>query len=101
MAKTIIHHNGAYNLYDTISDRAYFERAISLRQLQYFIQKEYGDSGLRELPERLERTHTKGTSAHEDDSLAETLCCNRAGPNETEMTINEFIEKYLTLATKC
>lgn len=84
-------------MYSTISDGACFEHAITLEQLKYYIQTQSGDSGLGKLPERLERAHAKGTSAHDDDSLAETLCCNRAGPNESEMTVNDVIEKYLTL----
>lgn len=96
MPQFIIHNNGAYNLYSTISDGACFEQAITLNQLRNYIQKHSGDSGLDGLPDRLERAHAKGTSSHEDDSLAETLCCKRAGPNESEMSVNEFIEKYLT-----
>jgi hypothetical protein len=46
------------------------------------------------LAPRLERVDLKGTSSHLHASAAENIAGNRAGPNETELTAQEIIERY-------
>ncbi len=97
MAQFIIHHKNAYNIYGTIGDGARFVSALTLKQLVFFIKKEYGFVGLRKLKGRLKRTHQKGTSSHLDESLDDVLLLNRAGKNEKYLTTEEFIKRFLTL----
>lgn len=97
MAEVIIHHKGAYNLYSTVSDRPRYVSAITLKQLEYYIKDQYGKQGLRNLPERLKRAQEKGTSSFNDESLSETILCNRAGKNEEHLTLKIFIKMFLTL----
>lgn len=97
MSQIIVHHKGAYNIYGTISDGAYFESALTLKQLKIYIKKELGEQGLRNLPQRLERAHQNGTSSIIDESLEDVLLLNRAGKNERHMSTKAFIKKFLTL----
>lgn len=53
---------------------------------------EYGMSGARELPLRLERAERNGTSAMGlDESLAGTVWLNRAGPRGEQLTLPGLI----------
>ncbi|NHR04383.1 hypothetical protein HA052_04155 [Chromobacterium haemolyticum] len=97
MAEVILHNAGAYNLYNTISDGAHFVSALTLDQLRYYIQREYGDAGLKALPARLERAHTTGTSDPEAESLEEFLISNQAGANGETLSCADFVQKFLTI----
>ena len=97
MPVNIIHKDGVYNFYDTRSDGAWFESGLTLEQLTKFYEKEYGSHRLAELPERLERAHARGTSCRITESLEYGLSCNRAGPGETRMSVEDFIAKFLTI----
>lgn len=97
MAALILHKDGAYNIYGTIADRPHFESALNLEQLTEVIGHEFGEAGLRELPQRLERAHRTGCSSMRGETLDECITCNRAGPNETNMPVAEFVARYLTL----
>lgn len=97
MANLILHKDGAYNLYTTIANGACYESALTLEQLKKVIRFEYGEQGIQKLPARLERAHRTGCSALDGKTLEECISCNRAGPNETELSVNEFVAKYLTL----
>lgn len=97
MAHFIIHHNGAYNIYSTIVDAPILSSAVDLDTLTKLMLQFYGEEGVRELQNRLLRTHEKGTSSLIDSSLEECISRNRAGENEAELDIAEFIAKYLTI----
>lgn len=97
MANLILHKDGAYNLYTTIADGACYESALTLEQLEEVIRFEQGEQGVLGLPVRLERAHRTGCSALDGQTLEECISCNRAGPNETELSVAEFVAKYLTL----
>lgn len=97
MAKLILHKDGAYNLYTTIADGACFESALTLEQLEEVIRFEYGEQGMRELPERLGRAHKTGCSSVHGQTLQECIANNRCGPNEKRMPFAEFVRRYLTL----
>lgn len=79
MAEIICHHNGKYNIYNTISEAFRFRRGLSLEQIQQVIKNDLGNQGLRALPNRLERAHAAGHSAFTGETLDELLLCNRAG----------------------
>ena len=98
MAALIMHKDGAYNIYGTIADGPHFESALTLEQLTEVIGQEFGESGLRELPGRLERAHRTGCSHIAGWTLEDCIAGNRAGPNETSMSYEDFVARYLTLA---
>tara|TARA_R110000851_G_C13085040_1_gene566205 strand:+ start:189 stop:491 length:303 start_codon:yes stop_codon:yes gene_type:complete len=96
MATIICHHKGKYNLYSTISDGFVFKSALLLHQLEGWYKKEYGDSGMCNLPPRLQRAHEKGTSSLDDNSLEDFLICNRAGVDEATLSLEDCISQYLS-----
>lgn len=97
MPSYIIHKDGVYNLYTTVADGPWFVHGITLEQLQEITKEEFGASGLRDLPDRLERAHKTGCSAISGETLEECIRCNRAGPKESRIPVDEFIAKYLSL----
>lgn len=97
MAQLILHKDGAYNLYTTVSDGACYESALTLDELTEAIRFEFGESGVKQLPARLKRAHRTGCSSLDGMTLAECISCNRAGPGESRLTYGEFVGKYLTL----
>lgn len=97
MGQFIIHKDGAYNIYSTISDGPHYVSALTLKELEEVIRTEFGEAGMRILPERLERAHDTGCSSLDGTNLRGCICGNRAGPNETKVPYDEFIAKYLTL----
>lgn len=96
MGQVVLHHEGAFNLYDTISDGPVFASAITEEQLYTYIRGRHGTVGIEQLGARMERAKRKGTSSAILDSLADTLSANRAGPKESKLTTEEFISKFLT-----
>lgn len=97
MPQLILHKDGAYNLYTTIADGACYESALTLEQLEQVIRFDHGEQGVLGLPVRLDRAHATGCSALSGMTLEECISCNRAGPNETRLSFDEFVAKYLTL----
>jgi len=90
MGQLILHKNKVYNIYSSIVDDCLFEDGLTLDELTQEIKEEFGNSGLRELPVRLERAHTKGTSSLIYDSLEESINCRLES-----ITLEEFYDKYL------
>ena len=97
MTQLILHKDGAYNIYSTVSDSARYESALTLEQLEQAIRFEQGEQGVLGLPARIERAHKTGCSSIDGETLEECICCNRAGENESELSLDEFVTKYLTL----
>ena len=97
MANFILHRDGAYNIYTTIADCACYESAMTLDQLEKVIRFDLGEQGMRDLPYRLNRAHKTGCSSMSGETLEECISCNRAGPHETCLSVDEFVEKYMTL----
>lgn len=92
MPTYIIHNNGAYNLYSTISEAARYDHALTLKQLTDEIELESGHNGLQQLPARIERARKKGCSSIGTMSLADCISCNAA-----DLSLDDFIARYLTL----
>lgn len=92
MPQFIIHKDGVFNLYTSVSDGAIYVSGLTEEQLHEHFRREYGESGLRALPPRLERARTKGTSAIMYDSLEELV-----SGNSEKLSAEEFIAKYLTI----
>ena len=96
MAKFILHNKGRYNIYSTISDNFIFESSLNLGQLKEWSDKEYGLNGQNNFEDRMYRVHDKGTSSYDDENLEETLIANRCGENESCLTYQECIYKFLS-----
>src|SRR5687767_7464847 len=88
----IIHKDGAYNLFSTISDGCHYESALTRTQVFQVLPQ---DSAAVE--ERLARAEATGCSDRGGMTLEECIECNRAGPNETELPFDQFVRQYLTL----
>ncbi len=97
MPQLILHKDGAYNLYTTVADGACYESALTLEQLEEVLRFEGGQRAIEALPARLERAHRTGCSSMRGETLEECIACNRAGPNGTCLTVDEFVRRYLTL----
>jgi hypothetical protein len=97
MGQLILHKDGAYNLYSTVSDGCCYESALTLDQLRKVLRFQGGQRAVDELPARLERAHAMGCSSLDGMTLMDCIAGNRAGPDEAELTADEFIARYLTL----
>lgn len=96
MAEILCHNNGRYNFYLTISDGFRFESSLSRDQLDEFTKEFYGIKGLQDLNGRLERAHENGTSSYLVTTLEMLLVGNRAGENESELSVQECIDRFLS-----
>ena len=96
MPTYIIHKDGAYNFFSTVTDSCYFEPALTLDELKEWYESEFGRNGMRDLPRRLERAVSKGTSAL-GCSLESLISCNRCGEKEGRLSKAEFLRRYLTI----
>ena len=88
------HGNTPYYLeWSTIVD-APVTYGMSLEEFNEYYKDTYGTDGMHGLPERMARVEEKGTSAINDDSGHETISFNRAGKNETCLSVEQIIEWY-------
>lgn len=99
MGRYIIKINDKFFLWSTVVD-APITYGLTMDELTESIRFEYGQRGVDELPERLERVQKHGHSALFDMTLAELLDGNRAGENETTITVDEIYQKYAVPPTE-
>lgn len=92
MSRAIVKLKGHYLIWSSIVD-APIVTCDTLEELETFTLQESGESGLRELPERLKRVEARGTSANRDSAI-DTIWFNRAGPNEQCLTIEGIYRHY-------
>jgi hypothetical protein len=97
MPRLILHNAGAYQIYTTVSDGPCYEQALTLEELTQILRFEGGQAAVDALPERLERAHKTGCSSIRGETLEECIACNRAGPNEENVPVDEFIRRWVTL----
>ena len=96
----IVHRDGAFNMFSTISDTFAFERALTRSELEAWYLTEHGRRGMDELPGRIERAIATGGSGHSlFDGLDWMLATNRAGENEARLSEDECVRRFLTLPT--
>ena len=69
--------------------------AMQYDEFRDFYQQEYGRSKMAEFEERIARARAKGTSSMLHESADDIIDWNRAGPNETNLSKEEIIEKYI------
>ena len=68
---------------------------MTLEEFKAYYLGEYGRANMGDLTERLERCDDNGVSSRIHKSRAEVISCNRAGENETELTLEQIIDKYV------
>lgn len=79
--------------YSTISDSFCCKGLSEEKFLEYCINK-YGNSSISTIKDKIEQCYKKGTSGYYDNNVSDTLCINRAGKNESYLTLYEIIEYY-------
>jgi hypothetical protein len=67
---------------------------MSLDEFKEYYQEEYGKRAMSELSQRLERVEEQGVSSYLDNSLEDLVLCNRAGPKETELSLNRIKQAF-------
>lgn len=67
---------------------------MSLEEFKEYYRDEYGRSSMEEMEKRLAEVEAKGTSSRMYDSAEAVLRYNRAGVNETQLTIQQIIDHY-------
>lgn len=63
--------------------------------LEEWLRARWGEAGLKDLPERIERAKKNGTSLLPELSLKDLVAGNRAGEKERELTFEEIISYEL------
>lgn len=81
-----------YLLYSTIVD-APITYGMSKEELIEYLKEEGTD---RLIEDRLARVDKIGTSSRLDSSAEETIEFNKAGPGESNLSVEEFIKTYIT-----
>lgn len=71
--------------------RTYF---MSLKEFKKYYRQEYGRSGMKDFPERMDRVEKYGTSII-DISMQRTIIANRAGPKGGWLSYSKLIKQYL------
>lgn len=89
MPSYIIHNDGAYNVFSTISDGCHYVSALTLDQVCEVMD-------IQPNSERLSRAHANGCSGI-GWTLDDCIAGNRAGEREATLTRDEFIRRFLTL----
>ncbi len=70
---------------------------MSREEFEQYYAQSYGTEGLRDLPGRMARVEAKGTSSRIDDSAEDVISCNRAGKNESNLSVSDIIKYYCVL----
>lgn len=82
-----------YLEWSTIVD-APITAGMSLDEFKQYYLEEYGRQSFPGLEERLARVEMKGTSDRLSDDLEDLIVPNRAGKNETSISIEQIIDFY-------
>jgi hypothetical protein len=69
---------------------------MSLENFKEYYKDEYGRQGMEELPQRLERVESKGTSAMLYESLEDLISWNRSGKEGSCLSKQQLIDVYCT-----
>lgn len=88
-----------YCEWSTIVD-APVTRGMTFGELHEYIAEQYGSTGSLAMPGRMARVAQKGTSAMNHDSLVSCVWLNRAGPDESRLSLQGLRALVLDHATK-
>jgi hypothetical protein len=64
-------------------------------EFEEYYREEYGERGMRELSARMARVVADGTSDFSDESAEDTIRFNRAGKDETRLTVEQIVDHYI------
>lgn len=67
---------------------------MSESELREFYLEEYGRNGSRDLDERIAECRKRGTSSRMDKTAESVIRGNRAGEDETELSVDQIIDCY-------
>lgn len=94
MGRYIVKLNEYYFEYSTVVD-APVTFGMSLDEFKGHYRREYGALGMNGLDERLRRVEQNGTSCRLENNTPELVMSdNRAGPDESRLTLNEIYKAY-------
>lgn len=93
MAKFIVKLDDYYLEWSTIVD-APTTYGMSEDEFREYYRDEYGRNGSLDLEERLERCKKYGTSMIPGHTPEDLIVCNRAGPEESELTLKQIKSVY-------
>lgn len=79
---------GRYFNWSTIVDAPVSE-PMTLDEFKVDYAAQFGSEGMRTLPERLERVEATGCSSRDGGTFESLVSCNRFGPNESELTLEQ------------
>lgn len=92
MSRFIVRLRDHYMEWSTVSD-APTTKLMPLDRFLKWYRRTYSESGMKELPERMERVERTGTSAYHETAES-VITGNRAGLGETALTLDEIYECY-------
>lgn len=95
MFAIVLHKDGVYNLYSRMSEQPLFESGLTYDQLVEVVKEEDGRRGLEDLERCLKRVHETGSSSRTHGSLESCIVDNRAGEDDSNMPVDEFIQRFL------
>ena len=93
MGRPIIKLGDYYLEYSSIVD-APIMFGLTLEEFKDYYRTKYGTSGMDGLGARLERADLYGTSYLEKQNVGDAISCNRAGPDNSELTEEEIYQAY-------
>lgn len=68
---------------------------LTLDEFKSYYKEQFGARGMQDLPQRLERVEKKGTSSHIHKNRDDVLSYNRAGKNNTCLTVEQIVDFYV------
>ncbi|MFA5053971.1 MAG: hypothetical protein WC565_07920 [Parcubacteria group bacterium] len=98
MSRFIVKLRDHYMEWSTIAD-APTTKLMPLDRFLKWYRCTYGESGMAELPERMARVEATGTSVYRETAES-VITGNRAGPDETELTMDEIYEQNIYVPRK-
>jgi hypothetical protein len=95
MPRYLCHHEGWFFEWSTVVD-APVTLGMRFQEFKDYYMENYGEKQKGEFPDRIKRALRNGTSYAAGDgmTLAELVSVNRAGHNETNLTLDEVIRIY-------
>ena len=96
MGHLLIQKDDVWNIWSTVVDAPLYERGMTREELTEVIRYEHGAAGVRELGPRIARALKTGCSHIGGWTLEECIECNRAGPRESRLSLEDLIAQYLS-----
>lgn len=89
MPRCIVKCEGKYFEWSTVVDAPVSEpKTLEAFKAEY--RRRFGSEGFKDSAARLARVEATGTSSHDGSTFESLVSCNRFGPNETEMSLEDL-----------